>query len=451
MAQPHALTLTQAAAAIRDKELSPVELTEALLARIERLEPHLQAWATLAPEQAMDAARRAEQDAAQGKGDGLLFGVPFGAKDIFDSAGIRTAAGSRVWADRVPDADAKPITIAKRAGGILLGKAHTTEFADGDPAPSRNPWNAEHTPGGSSTGSGVAVAARMVPWAFGSQTVGSVLRPAAYNGVVGFKPTFGRISRVGVIPMATSFDHVGVLTRSVEDAALLLQALAGYDPDDPYCADVPVADYVGALGTGGTPRLGLVKRWFFDEADAETQQQMGETVHRLARAGAIVEEIDPGIDFGYAYAQHRIMQEAEMAVWHEPLYTPNKQLYGPKISVYLENGFQHTARQYVEALEYRRTMQRHAEAAMARFDALLMPTASGPAPKDLTQTGDTRFQSPWSYTGFPSISLPIGLATNGLPLGAQLAAPPFQEAQLLRTAYWMEQVLDVQLSPYSGT
>ncbi|MEX2599891.1 MAG: amidase [Dehalococcoidia bacterium] len=447
MTQPHELTLTQAAQAIRDKTLSPVELTQALIGRIERLEPSLLAWATLVPEEALEAAKQAEQEAVSGNLRGPLHGVPFGAKDIFDTAGIRTAAGSRVWADRVPEADAASIAIAKRAGAILLGKTHTTEFADGDPAPSRNPWNAEHTAGGSSTGTGVATGARMVPWAFGSQTVGSVLRPAAYNGVVGLKPTFGRISRLGVIPMATSFDHVGVLARSVEDTALLLGVLAGHDREDPYSADVPVDDYVSGLDGAAAPRIGLVRRWFLEESDAETRLAMEQAAKDLSQAGAVVEEIDPGIDFAYAYAQHRIMQESEMALWHAPLYQPNKQLYGPKISVYLENGFQHNARQYVEALEYRRTMQRLAEAAMGNVDVLLMPTASGPAPKDLTQTGDTRFQSPWSFTGFPSISIPVGLATNGLPLGAQMAAPPFQEARLLRAARWAERALGVDLAP----
>ena len=446
MAEPYELTLTQAAAEIAAGRLSSVELTESLLARIEALEPRLQAWATLLPKQALTAARAA--DAASDGSRGPLAGVPYGAKDIFDTAGIRTAAGSKIWAERVPDADAAPIALARNAGAVLLGKLHTTEFADGDPAPCFNPWNTEHTPGGSSTGSGVAVAARMVPWAFGSQTVGSVLRPAAYNGVVGFKPTFGRIPRLGVVPMATSFDHVGVLVRSVEDVALLLSVLAQHDPDDPYCADVPADDYVAAVsGDLPAPRLGLVRGWFANEADAETRLLMEETAQELANAGAVVEEVDPGVDFARAYASHRIMQESEMAVWHTPLYTGNEELYGPKITVYIENGFSHTARDYVAASDYRREVQSLAASAMEQVDALIMPTASGPPPRDRTQTGDTRFQSPWSYTGFPSISVPIGLASDGLPLGAQLACGPFREAQLLRAAAWVEQALSVELNP----
>ena len=445
MAEPFELSLTQAAAEIASRRLSSVELTESLLRRIEAIEPRLLAWATLLPNQALAAARAADQNAAP---KGLLSGVPYGAKDIFDTAGVRTAAGSKVWADRVPDKDAAPIALARDAGAILLGKLHTTEFADGDPAPSYNPWNPEHTPGGSSAGSGVAVAARMVPWAFGSQTVGSVLRPAAYNGVVGLKPTFGRISRLGVIPMATSFDHVGVLVRSVADAALLLNALAGHDPDDPHSANVPVDDYVGAASADSAPpRLGLLRGWFFEEADAETRLVMEETAQVLAQAGAEIEEVSPGIDFARSYAAHRVMQESEMVVWHEPLYLGNEHLYGPKISVYLSNGFAHTARAYVAAADYRAEVQRLAAHSLAGVDALLMPTASGPAPADRTQTGDTRFQSPWSFTGFPSISLPVALSGDGMPIGAQLACGPFGEAKLLRTAAWVERALGVELTP----
>ena len=448
MPEPYELTLTQAAAAIRDRQLSPVELLESLLRRIEQLDSRLVAWATPTPELAMEAARRAEAEIAADGPKSPLHGVPYGAKDIFDTAGIRTAAGSKIWADRVPDADAAPIALAKQAGAVLLGKLHTTEFAAGDPAPSRNPWNPEHTAGGSSTGSGVAVASRMVPWAFGSQTVGSVLRPAAYNGVVGFKPTFGRISRLGVVPHAQSFDHVGVLTRSVADAAVLLAALAGYDRNDPDCADVPVDDYTGFLDTGTSPpRIGLLRGWFSEESGAETRLMMEEEAQQLARAGAVVEEVDPGIDFARAYECHRVMQQTEIAQVHEAMYPGNEGLYGPKISAYIESGQKYTATAYVAAGNYRRAVQALARAALKRADVLLMPTASGPAPRDLTQTGDTRFQSPWSFIGFPSISLPVGLAGNGLPLGAQMVSGLFEEAKLLAAAHWAEQALGVELNP----
>jgi aspartyl-tRNA(Asn)/glutamyl-tRNA(Gln) amidotransferase subunit A len=447
VAQPYELSLTQAAAAIKDKELSPTELLDSSLARIAALE-HLTAWATLVPEHAREAAERAERRVAEGGALSPIHGVPYGAKDIFDTAGIRTAAGSKIWADRVPDVDCAPVAIADGAGAVLVGKAHTTEFAAGDPAPALNPWNVEHTAAGSSTGSGVAVASRMVPWAFGTQTVGSVLRPAAYNGVVGFKPTFGRINRLGVIMHAQSFDHVGVLTRTVEDAAALLDVLAGYDPADPDSVDVPTADYLaGARSQPQPPTYGLVRGWFADESTAEMRLLIEEVAQQLARAGANVEEVDPGIDFAYAYQQHRVMQQTEIAQFHEPMYVGNEALYGPKITDYIERGFKHTAKDYVTAMNFRRDMQKLSAAALADVDVLLMPTASGPAPKDLTQTGDTRFQSPASFTGFPAISIPVGLASNGLPLGAQMVCGPWQEAKLLAAARWAEQVLGVDLTP----
>lgn len=447
MSQPYELSLVQAAAAIRAKQLSPVELVESNLARIEALEPKLMAWATLTPELALESARQAEKEITSVGPRSLLHGIPYGAKDIFDTAGIKTAAGSRIWANRVPELDCSPVAIVKRAGAVLIGKAHTTEFAAGDPAPSKNPWNVEHTAGGSSTGSGVAVAARMVPWAFGSQTVGSVLRPASYNGIVGFKPTFGRISRLGVIPHAQSFDHVGVLARSVMDTAVLLSVLAGYDPADPDSALVPVEDYLSAIGTARAPRIGFLRGWFSEESDAETRLITEETVQKLAQAGATVEEVDLGIDFSYGYESHRIMQQTEIGHFHAPMFKDHENEYGPKVADYIRKGFASSATDYVTAMNYRREMQQRTRAVLAQVDVLLMPTVSGPAPRDLTQTGDTRFQSAWSFTGFPSITIPVGLSGNGLPLGAQFVCGSFHEARLLSAAHWAEQTLGVELTP----
>ncbi|MCH8199026.1 MAG: amidase [Chloroflexi bacterium] len=267
------------------------------------------------------------------------------------------------------------------------------------------------------------------------------------RGIVGLKPTFGRISRLGVIPHAQSFDHVGVLTRTVADAAAVLDVLAGHDAADPDSAAEPVDAYSAALGTGGPPRIGLVRTWFADLSDAETRLKMEDVAQELARAGAEVHEVDPGIDFGEAYAHHRVMMETETAATHAELFPGNEHLYGPKLTDYIRRGQAHAATAYVAAAAFRRRMQALARAAFERVDVLLMPTASGPAPRDLTSTGDTRFQSAWSYTGFPSITVPVGLASNGLPLGMQLAGAPFEEAKLLRVAHWAEQALGVRLSP----
>src|SRR5713226_8070289 len=236
----HDLTAAQAARLIREREVSPVELVEQLMARAAELDPRAQAWVSLDAERALAAARTAEQAAQQGVDLPALHGVPFGAKDIYDSFGLRTTAGFRPYANRIPTTDAEPIARLKRAGGILLGTMVTTQFAHADPSRTRNPWSSERTPGGSSSGSAAGVAARLVPFALGSQTAGSVLRPAAYNGVVGFKPTYGRVSKRGVFPLAWSLDHVGILTRSVEDCGLFLSAVAGHDPADPGSENQPL-------------------------------------------------------------------------------------------------------------------------------------------------------------------------------------------------------------------
>ena len=446
MAEPYELSLTEAVAEVAARRLSALELTESLLARIDAVEPRLLAWATLLPERALDAARAHDAGAAS---SGPLAGVPYGAKDIFDTAGVLTACGSKVWAERVPGEDAAAIVRAREAGAILLGKLHTTEFADGDPAPSFNPWNAEHTPGGSSAGSGVAVAARMVPWAFGSQTVGSVLRPACYNGVVGFKPTFGRISRAGVVPMATSFDHVGLLVRRVEDAALLLSALAGHDPADPFSSPAPAEDYAAAVVAGGAPpRLGLIRGWFFEEADAETRLTMEETAQKLARAGASVEEVDPrrrlrarlrrpprdaGVRDGRL--ARAPLRGQRGAVRPEDQRVPPQRVrpHRPR----LRGGVRLPARGAGARPQRAPQRRRPADADGVR------PPLRATAPRRATP----RFQSPWSYTGFPSISVPVGLSSDGLPLGAQLACAPLDDARLLRVAAWVEGTLGVELAP----
>ncbi len=236
MAQPYQLTVAEAAQQIKDKQLSPVDLAQSLLERIDATDKELQAWVTIGREEVLTTAKQLEDEAKEGKTRGLLHGVPVGLKDIFYTAGMKTAAGSKGYADFVPDFDATTVRKIKEAGGIILGKAVTTEFATSDPSPTYNPWNLEHTPGGSSSGSSVAVASKTVGAALGSQTGGSTCRPAGYNGIVGLKATYGRISRYGVVPVSWSLDHVGILVRTVDDAALMLQDMSGEDANDPCSA-----------------------------------------------------------------------------------------------------------------------------------------------------------------------------------------------------------------------
>ena len=332
MAQPFELSAAEAARQIRRRDLSPVELAESLLARCDALEPSLKAWVYLDREAVLSEAKLKEQEVDSGAANGLLHGVPIGLKDIYYTAGIPTTACSKVYADFVPAYDATTVMLLKRAGAIVMGKTVTTEFACMDPSSAVNPWNPAHTPGGSSSGSAVAVAARMCPAALGSQTVGSVLRPASYNGLVGFKPTFGRVSRYGVIPVSWTLDTMGWLVRTVEDAALLLQVMAGPDPNDPVADRQPVPDYLEGLENPPAPRIGLLRRFFYEHADQETQQHTDEVAERLGNAGAAVEEIPMPDSIDTAITDQQLIMAVEGASFHKPMYRKQAQDYQPKLS-----------------------------------------------------------------------------------------------------------------------
>ncbi len=448
MAALHTLGVAEGVAWVRQGDVSPVAIAEDCLQRIEALEPALQAWVTLDREGALAAAKRCEQQVQRGDNPGLLVGVPVGLKDIFYTAGLLTTAGSKVYADFVPDYDATSVARLRENGATILGKAVTTEFATSDPSPSRNPWNAAHTPGGSSSGSAVAVAARMVPAALGSQTGGSTLRPAAYNGIVGLKPTYGRISRYGVIPVSWCLDHVGILVRSVEDAATVLQAIAGPDPGDPGSLAEPVGAYVTAVQQADTPpRIGVLRGYFHDHADAETRQHTEAAAQKLAQAGAAVQDLTLPASFGTVLAAQRIVMKVEMAAFHADMFMTQRDLYRPKIRESIESGLVIPGVEYLRAQRLRRLFQNDVSQMFQHVDVLLTPATPAPAPRDLTTTGDASFQAPWTYAGVPAIALPSGLSGAGMPMGIQLIAPHAQEDRLLRAARWCEVALDVSLAP----
>jgi aspartyl-tRNA(Asn)/glutamyl-tRNA(Gln) amidotransferase subunit A len=437
---PHELGLVEAARAIRRKELSPVELVDASIDRAGKVDGRVQAWALLDHEGARAAARQAADEVARGVLRGPLHGVPFGAKDIFYSAGLRTEAGSRVMAGFVPSYDATSVARLKAAGAILLGKLHTTEFATYDPAPTRNPWNLACTPGGSSSGSAAAVAARMVPLALGSQTIGSAVRPASYCGLVGLKPTFGRISTRGVMPLSYTQDHVGLMARSVEDIALGLQVTAGHDPDDPSSSRAPVPDYLTAISRRRPVRIGLVREEFFERATAEVVRVTSDAVDRLAGAGATVEDVKLPPSFRAVHAAAYLIPRSDTASIHAERFAEKAELYRPAIRGAIEIGMLIPGDLYVRALRIRSQFRRELRPLLARYDALLTPTTPAPAPEGMP-TGDPRFQIPWSLSGCPSITVPCGLSASGLPLGLQLVSDLFTEAPLLAAAAWCEDVL----------
>ena len=447
MSEPYELTAAQAAQQIRERQLSPVDLMESIFRRIDSLEPRLNAWVYLDRESVLSDAGQKQAELDAGSATGLLHGVPIGLKDIYYTAGIPTTACSKVYADFVPTYDATSVVLLKQAGAVVLGKTVTTEFACMDPSPTLNPWNPAHTPGGSSSGSAVAVATGMCPVAMGSQTVGSVLRPASYNGVVGFKPTYGRVSRHGVIPVSWSLDHVGWMARTVEDAAILLQIMAGPDPEDPVASHREVPDYLAGLETPQKPRIGLLRGFFHDNADEETRLHVNDVVERLSRAGATVEELPLPDSINTAMEDQRTIMAVEGASFHQPMYQRQAQDYQPLLREMLRRGLETDAVTYSRALERRQRFIIEMEMLAEKADVLLTPSTPTPALADLTNTGNTIFQGPWTSCGLPAITVPSGLAASGLPFGIQLIDSPFQETRLLAAASWCESVLDVHLSP----
>ena len=448
MPELHSLGIAAAAQQIREGQLSAVDLAQALLERVDALDPSLQAWVTIDREEVLSEARRRDEERQAGNVRGPVHGIPVGLKDIIYTAGMKTTACSRIYADFVPDYDAACVAKLKQAGAIVLGKAVTTEFASSDPSPTVNPWNPAHTPGGSSSGSSVAVATGMCSAALGSQTGGSTCRPAAYNGIVGLKPTYGRISRYGVVPLSWSLDTVGILVRSVEDAALMLQAMAGHDPNDSGSSTLPVPDYLEEMAAADRPpRIGLIKQFFFDRSSQEVQDHTQEIAQKLAEAGAIVEEIGLPDSFATAHSCQRIVSNVEAATFHEEAFRDRADEYGPRIRSSIEAGMLVPGVRYLQAQRLRRSFRADMVAALEGVDVALMPATTEPAPRDRSTTGDAVFQAPWTSAGLPTIVLPSGMSRSGLPLAVQLAGLPFQEGKLLGSARWCENVLQTRLWP----
>lgn len=446
MADLHELGAAEISRTIRAGTLSPVDLLRALLKRIEAVDPVVKAWVHLDREAALRVAEQREIESRAKRFLGPLHGVPLAVKDIFDAAGIPTTAGAGPFAHRRPLADAASVARLRAAGGIVLGKVTTTAFAFLDPSPTRNPWNPEHTPGGSSSGPAAAVAARMVPLALGSQTVGSVLRPAAYCGVVGLKPTHGRISTAGVVPLAWSLDHVGIFARTVEDCALALSLLAGFDAADPLSSNVAADDYLAAVAQPVAPRLGVL-RWLVERATPEMAAHVEAAAHAFRSAGALVSDVEPPPSHARVHEAGSTVARAEAAAYHAPLFEKHAGEYPPKIRAAIEEGRRISAVDYLAAQRDRRAFQEEMAPIAARYDGLLLPTAGAPAPRGLGSTGDPYFCAPWSFSGMPAIALPSGVDGTGLPLSVQLVGARFAEARLLGAAGWCERVIRFSATP----
>ncbi|MCI0483592.1 MAG: amidase [candidate division NC10 bacterium] len=422
---------------IRDGLIRSEQLVEACLARVRETDTQVQAWAFLDPDHALAQARAADAWRLEGRPIGPLHGVPVGIKDIFDTADMPTEYGSVLYAGRTPSRDATVVAMLRAAGAVIMGKTVTTEFATYTPGKTRNPHNPAHTPGGSSSGSAAAVAAGMVPLALGSQTNGSVIRPAAFCGVLGFKPTHGLIPRHGMLTLSRTLDQVGVFARTVHDLALVAGQLIGYDERDPDTrprARIPFAE-VAAEEPPLPPMFAFVKTPHWERAGEDTKEAFGELIEHL---GDRVEEVELLPSAAEAWEWHRTIMEAEMAANLEREWKEGRDRLSDSLRAQLERGREVRAVDYKHAVARIRPIhESFVELFEQRYDAILTPAAPGTAPKDLASTGDPSFCTLWTLCGMPAVSLPLLQGTNGLPLGVQLVGPRDGDARLLRTARWL--------------
>ncbi|HEX7928419.1 MAG TPA: amidase [bacterium] len=428
MAEPRELSIHQAAALLRRGKLTSEALLRSCLERIAAREPDVKAWARVYADEALAEARRLDKKAKRGAWEGPLHGIPLGVKDIFDVQAMETRCGTDAYPVRVAEFDADSVRCLRDAGAIVLGKTHTTAFAFGDPAPTRNPWNLARTPGGSSAGSAAAVADRMCLGSLGTQTAGSVLRPASYNGLVGFKPSFGAISTAGVYPLSWQLDHIGALTRTVADAHLLWQLMRLEDRQKAKAKKAPTPL------TGKLPkRVWRIRGMFETEAGPESLGALDATCRALAKKGVkIVERALPDSFRGVLESHHAILA-AEAVVIHEAGFAARRTLFPPKIAELIVEGQKAMAAEYVKALRHRKQVIAEMAAILEEVDAAITPSTVAPAPTPET-TGPRVFQGPWSYVGFPTITVPVALAEGRLPLGVQWIAGPGMDDKLFRHA-----------------
>ena len=447
------LSIAEMGQALRAGTVTAQQLARDALARIAARDPALQAFLLVTETRALEDARRADEELQAGRDRGPLHGIPYALKDIYDTAGIRTTCHSKLRVDHVPTADSVVAARLHDAGGILLGKLATHEFAIGGPSfdlpfpPSRNPWNPQHITGGSSSGSATAIAARMVRMAMGSDTGGSIRGPAAWCGLVGIKPTYGRVSRRGVFPLSWTLDHCGPLSRSVEDAAITVQVLAGHDPQDCASADVPVPDYRAGLmrGVGGL-RIG-VPRAFFATAPAAMPAVIAgidRTIALLRDAGATVEDVMLP-DYALFSAAGRVIMMAEAFAIHQADMQNRLLDYGEITANRFVLGAAITAADYINALRARRELTDAVNAMLGRYDALLTASALNTAPRfdaapDALSSASPMQTIPFNVTGHPAMSVPVGLADSELPISVQIVGRPFDEAMVFRIGQAIEQL-----------
>lgn len=439
---PHSPSIVDIVESIRSGRSTVTAVLMDCLDRIHAQEPVVRAWSCLNEAHALEQARRLDEAAGRGEANGALYGVPVGIKDIVDTAGMSTEYGCPVFSGRVPSADARLIERLREAGAIVLGKTVTAEMATFAPGPTTNPHDPARTPGGSSSGSAAAVASMMVPGTIGSQTNGSMIRPASFCGVYGFKPTYGLIPRHGVLKQSPFLDQMGVFARSLADVAVLAETLIGAHPDDPATGAAspgPPLSRIIRERPARAPTFGFVRTAAWTQAEASTRRELEALVARLGDRA--FEVTLPGV-FDSVWDQHRVINEADIAAHYGPYFEHCMDHISESLRGQIERGATVRVVDYLQAQALRETLNTHLSGVFGRCDVLITPAAPGEAPADLSITGNPVFCTTWTLAGVPALSLPLLEGPAGLPVGVQLVGARRDDARLLRSARWLESSLE---------
>lgn len=438
------LGICDAVALTSDGTLGCVELVEDCIRRIEQYEPAIQAWAFFNPDGVRRQAAALDDLRRSGKTTGSLHGIPIGIKDIIDTALIPTEFGSELFSGRLPKSDAVLVERLKAAGAIIMGKTVTAKMATFMPGKTTNPHNPNHTPGGSSSGSAAAVAAFMAAGAVGTQTNGSVIRPASYCGTVGYKPSYGLIPRSGILTQSPFLDQVGVFARSVNDAALLAEVMMGGDPADKSSLGGQTTPALHQICTSEPPlppKFGMVKTAIWDQADQTTRVGFEELQDVL---GGQIELVELPKNFDTVWDHLKTVNEAEMAAWYRPFYEHGPEFFDDVVSAQIERGRKISAPEYIAAMQYRSQLNAILDRVFNNYDALITPAAAGAAPASLDHTGSPAFCTTWTYCGVPAVTLPLLTAEDNMPVGVQLIGSCLDDGRLLRCARWLSEFLTSQ-------
>ncbi|TCN21144.1 amidase [Mesobacillus foraminis] len=440
------LTIADSHRLLREKQISPTELVSLFIDQIDKVDPQVKAWVRVEKAQAVERAKALEMKMKDPDELPPLFAIPYGAKDIMYTKGIPTEGGSLVNKGFIPDRNAKVIEKLQNSGAILLGKTTTTEFANwGGPPETRNPWNLNHTPGGSSSGSAAAVAGGMAMLSLGTQTAGSLSRPAAYNGLTVLKATYGRISKAGVIPASWSLDHIGAFTRTVEDTVLVYNEISGPDPDDSATWTLPKQNLRIQEQRGYT--VGVVIDDYFQDTDAEVKRTMEEAIREFERMGFTITYIRLPDSLEAANAAHHIVMKSEVAHFHEEEFLKDASRFGFFLQEFIRDGLQIKANDYLKAQRIRTVFRQEVSDLFKQVDLLLTAATPTPAPEGILATGSPAFNLPFTNAGVPTLTLPAGYTKNSnLPMAIQLIAAPLEEQKLIDAGYLFQKQTDWHLN-----